>query len=284
VARFSLKNAPEVFVSTAAMSAPVSRAVAAGRLRKLGSRLYTTNLTEGPASLVRRHLWDIAAGFFPGGLVADRTALELRPASDGSVFLVGSKGGKIALPGVTLHARRDKGPQPDDFKLRDDLYCMSTARALLENMRPSRARSGAARTLKRGEIEEWLERFLRDSGKERLGALRDQIKTLAHRLKQQEAGAKLDEMIGALLGTREAKLVSPVAKARARGASVDPRRIELFQKLHDPCGNSRRSQCGRGTRPGRPQLIRRFLKPISPILSRAPSSPWRRQERSSLTE
>jgi hypothetical protein len=85
VARFSLDNAPEIFVSTAAVSVPVSRAEAAGRLRKLGSRLYTTNLTEEPASLVRRHLWDIAQGFFPGGLVADRTALELAPAPDGSV-------------------------------------------------------------------------------------------------------------------------------------------------------------------------------------------------------
>lgn len=85
MARFSLDNAPEIFVSTAAVSVPVSRAVAAGRLRKLGSRLYTTNLTEEPASLVRRHLWDIAQGFFPGGLVADRTALELAPAPDGSV-------------------------------------------------------------------------------------------------------------------------------------------------------------------------------------------------------
>src|SRR5229473_7433729 len=117
MAKLSLKNPPEVFVSTAAKSAPVSRAVTAGKLRKLGSRLYTTNLTEAPASLVRRHLWDIAAGFFPRGLVADRTALELRPASDGSVFLVASKGGKVALPGVILRARRDRGPLPDDFKL-----------------------------------------------------------------------------------------------------------------------------------------------------------------------
>src|ERR1700674_3629957 len=107
------------------MSAPVSRAVAAGKLRKIGSRLYTTNLTEEPASLVRRYLWDIASGFFPGGLVADRTALEQRPAADGAVFLVTSEGGKVALPGVTLHARRGLGPQPDDFKLRDNLYCMS---------------------------------------------------------------------------------------------------------------------------------------------------------------
>lgn len=233
MARISLRNPPEVFVSTAAMSAAVSRAVAAGKLRKLGSRLYTTNLTEDPASIVRRHLWDIAAGFFPGGLVAGRTALEHQPAPDGSVFLVAAKGGNAALPGVTLRARRDRGPQPDDFKLRDNLYCMSTARALLENMRPSRARSSAARTLKRGEIETWLDRFLRNSGKERLNALREQIKRLAPTLKMQEAGAELDAMIGTLLGTGNARLASPLAKARARGASFDPKRIELFHKLHD---------------------------------------------------
>src|SRR5207253_3235496 len=114
-------SGPEVFVSTAGTSARVSRGVAAGTLRKLGSRLYTSNLTEEPASLVRRHLWDIAAGFFPGGLVADRTAIELRPAPDGSVFLVASKGGKVDLPGVTLRARRGRGPLPEDFQLRDNL-------------------------------------------------------------------------------------------------------------------------------------------------------------------
>jgi hypothetical protein len=233
VARFSLKNPPEVFVSTAAMSSAVSRAVAVGRLRKLGSRLYTTNLTENPESLVRRHLWDVTAGFFPGGLIADRTALEQRPAPDGSVFVVAPKGGKVTLPGMTLRARRDIGPQPDDFKLRDNLYCMSTARALLENMRPSRARSGAAPTLKRSEIETWLERFLRNSGEERLNVVRDQIKAVAPALKQEAAAAELDAMIGALLGTRKAKLVSRVAKARARGASFDPKRAELFEKLHD---------------------------------------------------
>src|SRR3990167_5708778 len=131
MARFSLKTAPEVFVSTTALSAAVSRAVAAGHLRKLGSRLYTINLTELPETLVRRHLWDIAAGYFPEGLVADRTALEQKPAPDGSVFLVADKSGRIELPGVTLCARRDRGPMPDDFKMRERLFCMSTARALL---------------------------------------------------------------------------------------------------------------------------------------------------------
>src|SRR5580704_10258557 len=170
MARFSLREVPEVFVSTAAKSVPVSRAVAAGTLRKLGSRLYTTNLSEDPASLVRRHLWEVVAGYFPGGLIADRTALEQKPASDGSVFLIANRSGTVTLPGVTLRARRGPGPRPGDFPLRDHLFSMSTARALLENMQPTRARSGVARTLKRSEIEEWLERFLRDSGPERLNA------------------------------------------------------------------------------------------------------------------
>jgi hypothetical protein len=147
VAQVSLRDPPEVFVSTAAMSAAVSRAVVSGKLRRLGSRLYTTNHSEDAASLIRRHLWEVAAGFFPGGLVADRTALEHQPAPDGSVFLVAKRGGRVALPDVILRARRGLGPQPGDFNLRDNLYCMSTARALLENMRPTRARSGAAPTL-----------------------------------------------------------------------------------------------------------------------------------------
>jgi hypothetical protein len=233
VTRFSIEGAPEVFVSTSAVSATVSRAVAAGKLRKLGSRLYTANLAEEPAALVRRHLWDIAAGFFPGGLVADRTALEHKPATDGSVFLVAGKAANIALPGMTLRARKGAGPQPDDFKLRDNLYCMSTGRALLENMRPTRARSGASRTLKHAEIELWLDQFLRNSGKERLNALRDQIKMLAPKLSLQDAAAALDEKIGTLLGTRKSKLISPAARARARGASFDPRRIQLLERLHD---------------------------------------------------
>jgi len=39
---------PEAFVSDTAISREVSRAVKAGKLRKLASRLYTRNLTDQP--------------------------------------------------------------------------------------------------------------------------------------------------------------------------------------------------------------------------------------------
>ena len=80
-----LADLPEAFVSDTRISREVSRRVAAGRLRKLASRLYTSNLDDDAEVIVRRNLWSIVAGFFPGALVADRTALEYEPASDGSV-------------------------------------------------------------------------------------------------------------------------------------------------------------------------------------------------------
>lgn len=72
---------PEVFVSNADLAAAVSREMKLGRLRKLGSRLYTRNLTEPPERIVQRNLWPLVAAYLPGALIADRTALENRPSA-----------------------------------------------------------------------------------------------------------------------------------------------------------------------------------------------------------
>ena len=48
---------PEAFVSNADLATAVSREVKAGRLRKLGSRLYTRNLNDPPEKIVQRNLW-----------------------------------------------------------------------------------------------------------------------------------------------------------------------------------------------------------------------------------
>lgn len=105
---------PEAFVSNARISKEVHRRVASGQLRKLASRLYTSNLADPAEAVVRRNLWSIAAGYFPGAVVADRTALELEPASDGSVCLVSGQGTDIELPGIVLRVRRGAPAQEDD--------------------------------------------------------------------------------------------------------------------------------------------------------------------------
>ena len=61
----SLDSLPEIFVSSKALSSAVSKAVKAGRLRKIGSRLYTRNKTEAPEEIVRRNWHSLLKDYFP---------------------------------------------------------------------------------------------------------------------------------------------------------------------------------------------------------------------------
>src|SRR5579864_99202 len=131
---------PEAFVSSAELARVVSREVKIGRLRKLGSRLYTRNLKDPPEKIVQRNLWPLVAAYLPGALIADRTALESRPAADGSVFLIADHKRNITLPGVTLRPRKGSPPLESDRPFIGGLRLASPGRAFLENMRPSRAR------------------------------------------------------------------------------------------------------------------------------------------------
>jgi len=229
----AIDEMPEAFVSDTTISREVSRAVKAGRLRKLASRLYTRNLTDPSEAVVGRNLWTIVAGYFPGALIADRTALENAPADDGSVCLVSRTGRDIKLPGYTLRPRRGVAPLATDRPFIAGLFLSSTARAYLENMRPSRTRSGlVGRTLPRKEIEERLDTLIRRSGEDVANRLRDEIRTVRRALDMEEGAADLDALIGSLLGTREAELTAPAAIARQAGRPFDPDRMALFQTLH----------------------------------------------------
>ena len=229
----TLSELPEAFVSNTAISSAVSRAVKAGELRRLASRLYTKNLEDPPEEVVRRNLWGIVAGYFPGALVADRTALEAAPASDGSVFLVSERGRTVELPGIVLRPRRGPGAAESDMPFVSGLYLSSMARAYLENMSPSRARSGrVARTLTRPELEERLDRLIRSSGEAGINRLRDDARAAAAELGMEREATRLDALIGALLGTRDTRLDSSLGRARGVGRPYDPERMELFHRLH----------------------------------------------------
>ncbi|WP_419937240.1 Fic family protein [Candidatus Palauibacter sp.] len=229
----TLDELPEAFVSHTAISGEVSRAVKAGTLRKLASRLYTKNLDDAPEDVVRRNLWTIVAGYFPGALVADRTAFEAAPASDGSVCLISERGRTIEIPGIVLRPRRGSGPTTSDMPFVEGLYLSSRTRAYLQNLRPSRARGGRVpRTLPQAQIEEELDRLIRRSGEPTVKQLRDEARAVAAELGLEEEAARLDALIGTLLGTRRSELDSPLARARSRGNAYDPDRMELFHKLH----------------------------------------------------
>lgn len=102
MAKNVLDDLPEIFVSTTGLSPAVNKAVGAGRLRKIGTRLYTKNLDDAPEDIVKRNWHRLLKSYYPDALIADRTAIENKPSQDGSVFIISSKRRGTELPGITF--------------------------------------------------------------------------------------------------------------------------------------------------------------------------------------
>jgi hypothetical protein len=196
--------------------------------------MYTTNLDEPLEQLVRRRWFDVAAIRFPGSVVVGRSAHDGGPSKDGSLFLdVGPRSSPprpVDLPGLRLRPRLGPGPVEGDTPF-VDVWMSSPARTALDNLRPSRSRGGASRTLKRDELEAWLDRLAGNQGDEGLNRLRDSARAIASALGEEEQFEELDRLIGAMQGTRESDLETNRARARRAGVPYDTERLHLFEKL-----------------------------------------------------
>lgn len=233
---FLLEDQPEVFLSDSRTSRAVGAAVRAGEVRKIGPRLYTRNVEAPLEQVVRRNWQRIAALYFPDAVVVDRSAFDAKPDDDGSLFLdVGRSRARrepLRLPGLTIRPRSGPGAIDGDMPFMGGLHFSGPARKFLDNMRLSRAsRAGVARTLSRGEVEDELVRLIALRGSSALNELRDRARKLSGPLDAAAEMDSLDEMIGAILGTREARLETPSARGRHGGLGFDPRRLELFGAL-----------------------------------------------------
>lgn len=229
---FSVSNMPEIFVSDTSISKAVFDAVARGHLRKIGSRLYTRNLDEEPEKLVRRNWYFLITSYYPDALITDRTALENKPAADGSVCLISDKKRDTVLPGLAFRPRKGPGPLENDLPFIGGAKLVSSPRAYLENMRPSRARgTHLPRTLSRQEIETRLDTVIRLHGEDALNRLRDEACAIAMPLGLEQELTEFSDLVSTLLGTHNARIKSLVARARAAGRPFDPDRIRLFETL-----------------------------------------------------
>ncbi len=167
-------------------------------------------------------------------MLTDRTALENKPAKDGTIYLISEKTSAIHLPGkFTIKSRKGYSPLQSDRPFIGGLFLPSLARAFLENMRASRCSNGhLSPTLSIQEIEERLEQFLQRGSEKELNQLRDQIKIIAPQIDLDKECKKLDALIGSILGTRSINLESSLGKARRLGLPYDKVRLECFQKLY----------------------------------------------------
>jgi fido (protein-threonine AMPylation protein) len=228
------ENLPEIVFATSepAESQRNSRLLRAGRLRKISPRVYTSNLADGPESIVARNLYQILGRLFPGAVLSHRTALEAKPTEDGAVFLTYKYTRRIPIPGVTVHLLKGEGRMEDDMPFLDGLFISSRPRAYLENLQTSRSRSSSAKALSKSAVEDGLDRLCQVQGEKALNALRDRARVIAPALGMQAQFQGLNKIIGTILRSRPAKgLDSKSARARSRGVPYDTARLAILNGL-----------------------------------------------------
>ena len=207
-----------------------------GLVTKLANGLYFEDDGE-PVETVLQREWASVVGFLvEGGVVADRTALEGKPirnpVSGTMVVFVSADRSRwtYSLPGLEINVRNGKGPLPGDIPYRGT-HLASVERKFLENLAPSRAKGGIARTVGQEEVEKQLDRICQHSGAEALNRIRDSAREVSRSLGLEKEFKVLDGIIGSLLRTKTAKLASKPASMRAKGSPIDNDCIERLALL-----------------------------------------------------
>jgi hypothetical protein len=219
----------------------VRRFHAAGRLRFIHAGIYTTDLKSPLEAVVDRNWHAIAAKLFPAAIVSGRSAFEMRPArpvDEGgeklwpSHLFLTREGARrnVRLPGLTIHVDTGAGPLPGDYPFLG-LTMASKQRALLENLAPSRARAGIARTVGQRAVENELEKICQLEGEDHLDHLRDRARELAPALGLGDEFVLLDGIIGAMRRTRTAELKSVRAQARRDRRPYDQHCLARLERL-----------------------------------------------------
>ena len=219
--------------SNKAESAKISALEKEGIIQKIAPRLYTSNLKENHASIVKRNWYKILATQYPDALLSHRSALEFRPTPAGHVFLTYTYNRNVELPGLTIHLMEGPGPIEGDKPFVDALRVSQEARAFMENLQSSRSQGEESKTLTQAAIEEKLEKIIQVKGEQALNVLRDEARKIATPLGMDKEFTKLNKLISAILSTGESKkLTSSAAMARVLGEPFDTGRIELFENLY----------------------------------------------------
>lgn len=236
---------PEVFIASSDTQDSLRRSVAAGTLRRLARGLYTSNLVAPEQQIVRKNLWSIVAQLVPDALVVDRTAADLgRVGPNGEVFLASeTRVRDITLPGHHLAVRRAAALPDDPLWHPDGVHMSSPARALVDNLEPSRARtSRLPRTLRPGEYEDWVAAMAAKYGPAALNRMRDRAREIAIERGLPERAAQIDRVVGATLGTYAIRPRGALLAARHRGAQWDTERLIAFHEIADALGTAERAR------------------------------------------
>ena len=172
-------------------------------------------------------IFKIIAFAYPELIISHRSAVEYHPYENG-IYVTGTRSRTRNIHGIKIIEKVGPAFIPKFDKEVMGAKVSGDERMLLENLEVSR---GLDKSLGQAWVEKWLEKTMGRLGENRLNEIRDRAKEVAKLGGWNKEFIKLDNIIGALLGSHKAKLLSKQAVARSRGEPFDEPRIELFSQL-----------------------------------------------------
>jgi hypothetical protein len=214
-------------------AATLSDRVRRGQLVRLATGVYTDDVMADPAAVVAREWHEIAGRMFPRAVITDRSAITGGPIEGVLYLSYDGRGREVQLPGLTVTARTGAGPLDGDIALPGGLYQAGKGRALAENTRSSRSRSGRPRrTLDLAELGDWVDRLCQIHGAQRIAEYREDAEHVADAVGAPNDGvSRLAQLIGAALGTQRVQTASKALTARQASLPYDQDRIRLFDRF-----------------------------------------------------
>jgi hypothetical protein len=212
---------PDLVFSNGARREILSRAVTAGRLRRIDRGIYTPS--ADPLEVVtRRHLEEIVAHEFPGAVIVDRSARTELAGAGGDLYVDHRRDRPLELPGVVIRPRPGPGPLPGDIALPGGIHLSSPARGLIDNL-AGRGR----RFLSRQEVEAWIAELRLSDDPGRLDKTMGLARDIARQTDRMPVFERLSRIVAAALptgradaGTAGVPVMDPVAAAEPDDAGV----------------------------------------------------------------
>ncbi len=214
------------------ISRQISKLEKDGKIRKIASKIYTSNFEDTPEDIIQRNIFSIIGNQYPGSVLSHRSAFEFKPTPTGQLFVTYKYTKKVKLPGVTIRFIDGWTAIEGDNQFSGELMVSQRERALLENLQISKRPGPDSKTLPFPQIEEKLEQIIRINGEDELNKVRDSARKISKEIGMQKEFKKLNQIISALLTTKPSDVLkSPIATARAYGVPYDSARMELFEYL-----------------------------------------------------
>ena len=172
-------------------------------------------------------IFKIIAFAYPELIISHRSAVEYHPYEN-CIYVTGTRSRQRNIHNIKIIEKVGPAFMPEFDKEVMGAKVSGDERMLLENLEVSR---GLNKSLGQVWVEEWLEKTMGRLGENELNRIRDRAKDIAKIGGWNKEFIKLDNIIGTLLGSHKAKLLSKQAAARSRGEPFDEPRIELFSQL-----------------------------------------------------